>query len=347
MSQAYRLKISRSALKLRVATRIPAQLVAGTGVAITKANGVYTFDVDETEISDIATAAAQAAVTIGVNVQAYDADLQALADNSTNGLWARTASGTGSARTITGTANEITATNGDGVSGNPTLSLPSAINLTGKTLTGGSFVTPALGTPASATLTNATDLPVATGISGLGTGVATFLATPSSANLRTALTDETGTGGAVFATSPTITTPNIVGTTAVGDAAAGSVGEVLANAGGASGLATATPANACSVSLTAGDWDVYLSVIFSGAGATNTTDLQIGINTVSATLPGITPFQFAQWRTAGLVDLYQTMTVGPFRVNISSTTTYYGVARAVFTVSTYTANGTIWARRKR
>lgn len=55
-------------------------------------------------------------------------------------------------------------------------------------------------------------LPVAVGdITGLGTGVATFLATPSSANLRSALTDETGTGAAVFATSPTIATPFITG----------------------------------------------------------------------------------------------------------------------------------------
>jgi hypothetical protein len=38
------------------------------------------------------------------------------------------------------------------------------------------LVTPALGTPSSATLTNATGLPVSTGISGLGTGVATALA---------------------------------------------------------------------------------------------------------------------------------------------------------------------------
>ena len=70
-----------------------------------------------------------------------------------------------------------------------------------------SLVTPALGTPSSVTLTNATGLPVATGISGLGTGVATFLATPSSANLAGALTDETGSGSAVFATSPTLITP--------------------------------------------------------------------------------------------------------------------------------------------
>ena len=69
------------------------------------------------------------------------------------------------------------------------------------------LVTPVLGTPTSATLTNATGLPVSTGISGLGTGVASFLATPSSANLASALTDETGSGSAVFGTAPTLVTP--------------------------------------------------------------------------------------------------------------------------------------------
>ena len=65
----------------------------------------------------------------------------------------------------------------------------------------------ALGTPSSGTLTNATGLPIGTGVSGLGSGVATFLATPSSANLAAALTDETGSGANVFATSPTLVTP--------------------------------------------------------------------------------------------------------------------------------------------
>jgi len=69
----------------------------------------------------------------------------------------------------------------------------------------------ALGTPSSGTLTNCTGLPVSTGISGLGTGVATFLATPSSANLKTAVTDETGSGALVFANTPTLITP-ILGT---------------------------------------------------------------------------------------------------------------------------------------
>jgi len=57
-------------------------------------------------------------------------------------------------------------------------------------------------------------LPVAnggTGITSFGTGVATFLGTPSSANLAAAVTDETGSGLLVFATSPTLTTP-VLGT---------------------------------------------------------------------------------------------------------------------------------------
>jgi hypothetical protein len=63
-------------------------------------------------------------------------------------------------------------------------------------------------------LTLGAALPVAsggTGITSFGTGVATFLGTPSSANLAAAVTDETGTGALVFATSPTFVTP-VLGT---------------------------------------------------------------------------------------------------------------------------------------
>jgi hypothetical protein len=74
----------------------------------------------------------------------------------------------------------------------------------------------ALGTPSSGTLTNATGLPIATGVSGLGTNVASFLATPSSSNLAAAVTDETGSGSLVFATSPTLVTP-VLGTPTSGN----------------------------------------------------------------------------------------------------------------------------------
>lgn len=73
------------------------------------------------------------------------------------------------------------------------------------------LVTPLLGTPTSGTLTNCTGLPVSTGISGLASGIATFLATPTSANLAAAVTNETGSGLLVFGTTPSLTAPNISG----------------------------------------------------------------------------------------------------------------------------------------
>lgn len=81
-----------------------------------------------------------------------------------------------------------------------------------KTFTSSSptLVTPALGTPSSGNLSSCTGYATAS-LSGLGTGVATFLATPSSANLATAVADGTGTGATVFGTSPTISAPTISG----------------------------------------------------------------------------------------------------------------------------------------
>jgi len=64
----------------------------------------------------------------------------------------------------------------------------------------------------AASLALTTPLPASsggTGLSALGTGVATWLGTPSSANLAAAVTDETGSGSLVFGTSPTMITPTI------------------------------------------------------------------------------------------------------------------------------------------
>ena len=131
------------------------------------------------------------------------------------------------------------------------VTLTNAVTGTGKMVldTSPTLVTPALGTPTSGTLTNATGLPISSGVSGLGTGVATALAvnvgtagaavvnggalgTPSSgtatnltglplstgvtgtlpvANGGTGVTTSTGSGDNVLSTSPTFVTP-ILGT---------------------------------------------------------------------------------------------------------------------------------------
>jgi len=64
-------------------------------------------------------------------------------------------------------------------------------------------------------VTNTTITPAVSSITGLGAGVASWLATPSSANLAVAVTDATGSGSLVFANSPTLVTPAL-GTPASG-----------------------------------------------------------------------------------------------------------------------------------
>ena len=79
----------------------------------------------------------------GVNIlttatgQGIDATLTALAAYNTNGILTQTAADTFTGRTVTGTANQVTVTNGNGVSGNPTLSLPTSLSIT----TSGAFTT--------------------------------------------------------------------------------------------------------------------------------------------------------------------------------------------------------------
>lgn len=88
-----------------------------------------------------------------------------------------------------------------------------AVSVTGGTLSNVTLSTAALGTPVSGNLLNCTNLPVSSGISGLGSGVSGWLADPSSANLYSTLTSKSGTGGsAVFSVAPSLSSPVLTGT---------------------------------------------------------------------------------------------------------------------------------------
>jgi hypothetical protein len=190
----------------------------------------------------------------------------------------------------TGTVTSVVA--GTGLSGGTITSTGTiAIDSTVATLTGTQALTNKTINGSSNTITNVSltsgvtgTLPVAnggTGITSLGSGVATFLGTPSSANLAAALTDETGTGVAVFNDSPTILNPVITQPQATPTFSAnaytlvaGDAGDILLASNGA----------------TAGTINIPTDATTNFAIGTQITILQVGTGqiTVQATTSGTT-----------------------------------------------------------
>ena len=132
-----------------------------------------------------------------------------------------------------------------------------------------------------------------TGLTSLGTGVATFLGTPSSANLAAAVSDETGSGALVFATSPTLVTPNLGAASATSIAASGTVtgsnlsgtntGDqttITGNAGSATILQTARNINGVSFN---GSADITVA---AAAGTLTGATLASGVTASSLTSLG-------------------------------------------------------------
>lgn len=128
-------------------------LTAGTGIGLTADADDITFDVDTTFVNHTFVSASSTPsgnctngitywvrkTTFGIWACNSDSNTYeqiypvALIDPGSNGIAVRTALNTVTPRTITGTANEIGVANGDGVAGNPTLSIPSTVDFGSKT----------------------------------------------------------------------------------------------------------------------------------------------------------------------------------------------------------------------
>lgn len=212
----------------------------------------------------------------------------------------------------------------------------------------------------SETLTNKTlTTPVISSISNTGTlTLPTSTDTLVGRNTTDTLTNKTLTApniGAATATSVTFSNPatgGVVGTTTNNNAAAGYVGEVIEStlaAGSATGLTTSTAKTVTSISLTAGDWDVWGTVGFVTAATTSVTFLSSSISQTNNTndqtpgyfvgqfMPPTVPTAASSWALAPVVT----------RISLASTTTIYLVGTGVFTASTLSAYGRIQARRAR
>lgn len=208
----------------------------------------------------------------------------------------------------------------------------------------GSSSAPAWGGPSAASLTGVTQYNVAVGGS---TGLA-FIGPGSSGGflISTGSSSYPAFGNTVSTLTATgLITPlgGIAGVTNGSAAGAGQVGQVITNSASGVSLTSNTPANCTSISLTAGDWNVWGSVYFNPAGTTTQSQIASGINTTSATLPAIPNYSVLTLSIpAGDVEAQ----TPPMQViNVSTTTTAYMIAYAQFSVSTETASCSITARR--
>lgn len=169
-------------------------------------------------------------------------------------------------------------------------------------------------------------------VTGLGTGVATGLGNSS-----------TGTGGPVFSTSPTITTPNITGVTTGSAGSAGTVGEVNIGNGTTVNIPTsATATNCTSINLSAGDWILFGYITYAqGSGSFSPTQIWSSISTTSAT-QGSSPMVLGIAFTANFT---QSLPVPEILLTVSVPTTVYLVGQATFPSGTPTMTCKLTAMR--
>lgn len=139
-----------------------------------------------------------------------------------------------------------------------------------------------------------------------------------------------------------------MGTTAVGNANAGSVGELLSASvvSPGTGLTTGVSANIITLSLTAGDWDC--SAVASYVVSVGMTAAFQGVTTTSGVIPGAQTGAQTTWGLVGQsFSTGSTFPVGPTRINVAGTTNVFMVAQAGFGSGTVSAFGFLRCRRVR
>lgn len=144
-------------------------------------------------------------------------------------------------------------------------------------------------------------------------------------------------------------TSGIVGTTTNNSANAGSVGEVISSSIASPGgsITNLTAANVTSISLTAGDWDVWGDIFPIPSGSALITQMRGTITTTTAAIGAVgDPGCFFQ-QISLAAGVGGSIKVGTVRLNLASTTTVFLVTQLAFSAGTCTAFGQIFARRRR